>query len=208
MSKPTIAVDIDEVLVPYAEGLVEYHNNKYGTRVRFEDVLHHNFDEFWEVSHEEYLRRAWQYIIENHKTAAPIKGAKETMKRLHKRYKILLITFRSAPLKEATLYWLDKHFEGYFDEPVFLGDKQGTGAHVATKAEICNKIGAEWLIDDHLAPILEASGAGIKGILFGNYPWNQAELLPEGVTRVKNWQEVQEYFTRTNSQSLNVQKEA
>lgn len=190
--RPILAVDIDEVLVPYTEGLVMYHNKKYGTKLRFEEVVHHNFGEFWGVSHEEYLRRAWQYIIDNHEVAVPLDGAKEAISKLAKRYDLHLITFRSPPLKPATLLWLQKHFDGYFSEPVFLGNKEGAGAHRRTKAEVCQAIGASYLIDDHLSPVIEAAGCGVKGILFGDYPWNQAKQLPPNVRHAKDWPSVLE----------------
>lgn len=31
---------------------------------------------------------------------------------------------------------------------------------------------------------------GIRTLLFGDYPWNQAETLPPNVVRVTNWDEV------------------
>jgi uncharacterized HAD superfamily protein len=34
----------------------------------------------------------------------------------------------------------------------------------------------------------------MSGVLFGNYPWNQVDKLPDNVVRVNNWQEVLEYF--------------
>jgi hypothetical protein len=36
--------------------------------------------------------------------------------------------------------------------------------------------------------------AGVDGLLFGNYPWNQSKELPSNVRRVANWAEVKEYF--------------
>jgi uncharacterized HAD superfamily protein len=190
--KQIVAIDIDEVLVPYAEGLVMHHNSKYGTKLRFEDVVHHNFGEFWGVSHEEYLKRAWQYIIDNHAVAVPIEGAKQAIDKLSESYQLRLITFRSPPLKQATLAWLDKHFKGRFGEPVFLGHGDASRALKYTKAQICHEIGAGWLIDDHLKPVLEAAQSGINTILFGDYPWNQAEFLPNKVTRAKSWDDVLE----------------
>ena len=77
-----------------------------------------------------------------------------------------------------------------------------------TKAEICAEIGADYLVDDQPKHCLAAAKAGIKTILFGDYKWNRDTKLMPNMVRAKNWQEVLEYFTRTNSQSLNVQKEA
>ena len=31
------------------------------------------------------------------------------------------------------------------------------------------------------------SACGIEVFLFGNYPWNQAEILPDGIKRMPDW---------------------
>ena len=63
-----------------------------------------------------------------------------------------------------------------------------------TKAEVCKEIGAVALIDDSLKHLLQCSEVGIEGILFGDYPWNQTDSLPENITRCTNWLEVLEHL--------------
>jgi uncharacterized HAD superfamily protein len=62
------------------------------------------------------------------------------------------------------------------------------------KSEVCRELGVSYLIDDNLTAVKQTSAFGIEVLLFGDYPWNQIDELPRGVTRVKNWQEVLEYF--------------
>lgn len=64
----------------------------------------------------------------------------------------------------------------------------------ATKAAICTSIGASYLIDDNLEHCALAAESGLDCLLFGEYGWNKAEILPKGVTRVKDWHAVLEYF--------------
>lgn len=43
------------------------------------------------------------------------------------------------------------------------------------------------LVEDHLDHAAAVAAEGIDVVLFGLYPWNQAEKLPERVTRVPDW---------------------
>lgn len=36
--------------------------------------------------------------------------------------------------------------------------------------------------------------SNIQALLFGDYLWNKADNLPKNVSRVKNWQDVKEFF--------------
>lgn len=73
------------------------------------------------------------------------------------------------------------------------------------KSVICRDVHAQLLIDDSLENALEVSKAGIPVLLFdlhGKYKWNQLEegqQLPEKVTRVKSWKDVQAWFPRPRS---------
>lgn len=63
-----------------------------------------------------------------------------------------------------------------------------------TKAEICHALGASTLIDDSLVHVSQCVDAGIDGILFGDYPWNQSAQLPDGIKRCVDWSAVLEHF--------------
>ncbi|MGH7234327.1 MAG: hypothetical protein ACREF7_02680, partial [Candidatus Saccharimonadales bacterium] len=63
-----------------------------------------------------------------------------------------------------------------------------------SKAEVCQELGAIALIDDSLGHTKECAEVGIEGILFGDYYWNQVDVLPPGVTRCVDWQAVNQHF--------------
>lgn len=67
-----------------------------------------------------------------------------------------------------------------------------------TKGELAKSIGADYIIDDQIKHVLAAAELGIRGILFGDYAWNKADVLPDNVTRVNDWQEVLNYFETRN----------
>jgi hypothetical protein len=55
-------------------------------------------------------------------------------------------------------------------------------------------LGATYIIEDMPGHAFECAEAGIKTVLFGDYPWNKADKLPAGVTRCSDWPAVLEYF--------------
>jgi uncharacterized HAD superfamily protein len=63
-----------------------------------------------------------------------------------------------------------------------------------TKTKILAEIGANYLIDDQPKHCIAAAEAGITALLFGDYKWNKDIELKTNMVRVKNWQEVTEYF--------------
>ncbi len=70
-------------------------------------------------------------------------------------------------------------------------DKQG---RVIQKSTACLEHNAQYLIDDLPYYIQAAASAGITGLLFGDYPWNQHFSSIQPVERVPNWQAVENYF--------------
>ena len=57
-------------------------------------------------------------------------------------------------------------------------------------------LGADILIDDHIAHAEDVAAAGLKAIVFGDYPWNQKEMLPEGMVRCADWTSVEGEIAR------------
>ena len=93
---------------------------------------------------------------------------------------------------EPTYEWVKKYFPGVFEGVHFVPIWETNNK--VTKAEICQQIGADYLIDDLPRHCNLAAEVGIKALLFGDYSWNRNEEITEGVTRVKDWPAVVEYF--------------
>ncbi len=115
-------------------------------------------------------------------------------------YRLIVITSRRKELEQETATWINEYFPGIFEEVHHAGiwDKlereDSAEIAVTTKAEICSQLGADYLIDDHPKHCFAAAGAKIPSLLFGDYPWNEVAVLPDGVARVNNWREIGDYF--------------
>ena len=196
MSKKTIAVDIDDVLAINVPAFIEFSNQRWKTNLTIEDFTE-DWRTMWEVDTETLAARVKE--LDDQKLVAGFehfKDATETLAALKRKFKLVITTSRRRVLIPQTTDWINNYFPDLFEEIHHAGiwDKLEKQAYQATKAELCRQIGADYLIDDHPKHCFAAAEAGIPSLLFGEYPWNKGSKLPDGVSRVKNWQEVGEYF--------------
>lgn len=192
MPKPTIAVDLDDVLALHAAAFVAFSNERYGTKLTAEE-----YDEEWmnlwgEMPWDEIERRAADFHTPERTLAyAKIEEASEVLAHLKQWYRLVIVTARSQDLIEVTHEWLDLHHADVFEEvhfvPIWLAD------NTITKADICKQIGATYLIDDVVKHCNIAAEGGITALLFGDYRWNR-QGVDRRVKTVANWQDVREYF--------------
>lgn len=206
-NRKTIAVDIDEVLAAFAESFVEFSNRRWGTHLTVDDWTEH-WAEMWGVDYEEEKRRAIEIrgsdMFLNFRHSSEAKPVLQALKENHN---LVIVTSRHRSIANQTTDWIDKHFNGLFDDIHFAGiwddlEKPTAEKMKATKAEILTEIGADYLIDDQPKHCLAAAGAGITAVLFGDYKWNRETKLVKNMVRAKNWQEVLEFFHAESRQRI------
>ena len=195
MKKPTIAVDVDEVLSPLHELVILHHNLTYGTMLTPYDASgKYYLHEFTGDQEAEAIAKLDSYFqTDKSYQDGPINGSLAALKRLSQNYKLVIVTSRQDKFAAHTRQWLETHFPKLFAEVHFTAYVTNQGVKVQ-KSVICQQLGAEWLIDDNVGYVSECAAAGIHGILFGDYPWNRAKTLADNVTRCKDWKAVLEYF--------------
>jgi hypothetical protein len=108
-------------------------------------------------------------------------------------FDLVIVTARHPDYEKNTKAWINSHFENKFHDVIQIGHPDVV-EKPQTKAEVCKAIGAIGLVDDSLGHVQKCAAQGLDGILFGDYPWNQSDELPEGVTRCVNWSAVLEHF--------------
>jgi uncharacterized HAD superfamily protein len=198
MLRPTIAVDIDDVLSANAEGFVAFSNRRYGLQ-----LVPENYSEDWRQVWQVDLAEAEQRANDFHESGVvsdylAIAGAQSVLQSLKAEYRLIAVTSRQNRIAGRTLDWLDKHYSDIFENVLFAGifdsKVHDAGMLKRTKVDVLQQHRASYLIDDQLKHCLAAAQAGIPSVLFGDYRWNQADSLPEGVTRCSGWAAVEEYF--------------
>ncbi len=197
MSKPIIAIDIDDVLADYAAGFVAFSNQRWGTNLTLDDYDEH-WGNVWKVDIEEIRRRATTIHDERLvKTLTHRSEAVPVLEYLSKSFDIVVVTSRRIQNKDDTLAWLRTHYPMISTETVtFSGffDTIKEGSIHQTKGDIIASLGARYMIDDQLKHCLSSAEQGVEALLFGDYAWNQMPNLPASVTRVHDWGGVKEYF--------------
>lgn len=194
MAKPVLAIDIDEVLFPFVPELLRHHNEIYGTELKFEDFTSYDFAEVWGGTSREAVDKVHAFLNLSQQHVEPLGEAFKAISALKQRYKLVVITSRDRQLEERTTEWLVHHFPDAFHDIILAGNHH-TGLAFRTKIEICQELAAICLIDDSLRYVTECSERGLRAILFGDYPWNRLDELPEGVARAKDWAEVVRLLT-------------
>lgn len=194
MTKPIIAVDIDDVLTPHFQDLVSWYNAQYGTHLTLSDNHPKSVDGWGTASEEEAIRRVHNFFeTDEFMQAEPYKEARTVLQELSKRFELVVVTARDTIIEKVTRNWLDEHFSELFSAVHFTAQYNLEGLS-KSKADVIRSIRAQYLIDDAPDHILKAAEAGVVCVLFGDYPWNQEKELPKDFVRCKDWAEVLDYF--------------
>lgn len=197
MGRETIAVDIDEVIFPFVDEFVVYDNERFGGNFTREDFFCYRFEDVLEIPMEQAVQRVYEFNSADHGHISPLSEAHEAITALNEHYNLTVVTARHPQFEPVTRRWLNRHLPGFFEGVLHIGYAKVMERPVK-KVEMCRRLGAIALIDDSLEHVTECAKQGIRGVLFGDYPWNQAEALPEGVTRCADWQAVLRYFDVRN----------
>ncbi|KAF9431156.1 hypothetical protein BGZ76_000523 [Entomortierella beljakovae] len=209
--RKVIAVDLDEVLARTSLAIAEFHNDTYGTSLTMQDFISYDYTKIWGGTREESITK-WRLFFDSpyFLKVEPVEGSLETLKLLKsRRFSLVIVTARQQFVAELTKKFVDRHFPGIFESIYFanhyLTEQEKLNFISKPKSIICRDVHAQLLIDDSLEIATEVAKAGIPVLLFdhqGSYKWNKlkdGEKLPDKVTRVKSWKEIQDWFPRPRS---------
>lgn len=194
MGRKTIAVDIDEVLFPFVDEFIKYHNNRFLTSLRKDQFHTYEFSKPLNLGISETVERIYAFFKQLDSNAIkPFEESKKAIAKLLKYYDLAVVTARHPQFEAISIKWLKEHYGNSFADITHIGYAP-IMEKPKTKAEVCLEIGAVALIDDSIDHVLQCSELDIEGILFGDYPWNQVSSLPSNVIRCPDWQNVLQHF--------------
>jgi len=184
--KPVIACDLDDVLSQTNRVVAEWHNDTHGTNMTLKDFYYYYYwkNPYWGSPDETFRKVEDIYATTRLDEALPVGGAREGLQKLiDMGFQIVVVTARHQREMERSMQWLQKHFPGIFETIVCTGQSQETLAdpHEAltrlSKAEVCHKLGAKFMIDDSMENALKCARADppVPVLLFGEYAWNERE---------------------------------
>lgn len=191
-----IAIDCDDVLVQTAGLVINNYNAKYGTNLILAEFYGRDMDRWHAASQKVASQRVRDILLESDDNLqVPGSDAIETVLSLAKTHELHLVTGRDDVFKPMTQLLADKYFPGCFKSiehtNYFVEGKK------RSKGEVCKMLGADLLVDDHVEHVRSVLDAGLREVIvFGDYPWNRNEALPDGAMRCNSWREVLEEVNR------------
>lgn len=213
-NRPAIAVDLDDVVFPCAEGLVAAYNEHYGTN--FQPNISQTT---WDVSPEEVQERfnglqlgttpgmvkpGWFEEMQ-----VPGRETIEALRRLAAKYRLYAVSARHYGLAGVTQQSIEKYLPDVFEEVILtrrpVETEDGIKIMTDSKTEIYRQYNMTVAIDDsphHLERGLEGDDASLGlAILFGERPWHPGVTIDDPrVVECRTWAEAEEaiarYFTR------------
>lgn len=191
--KKKIAIDIDDVLIPFAEHAVAYVTSRSGKPVSMLELYTENGNGVSAsgLTDEEFVRLVREYQESDFPMRRrPLLGAREALKKLSKEFEIHIITSRDPKHEPHTRKWLCEYIDDILSDYTlsFVGNPF-SGTEHSTKAAICHEIGAMWLIDDQTKYADQLKVGSTRAILFGDYDWNK-DHKGDHFVRAKDWNDV------------------
>jgi len=202
MERKIIALDVDEISLPFLPTINKYFNRMYSTNFTFEDYVTYRFETTWfpHLKSEEGEQRAIKIVSEfiQHEDFANmplIEGAKEGLEYLAKNNDLIMISHRSKQSQSITEETFRRELEIKIKKIFCIGrfDSDYDGV---SKEDICLEEDAELIIEDSLENALACVERGINVILF-DYRWNRnGHVEHERVKRIyaPHWKNTIEHF--------------
>lgn len=164
-----IAIDIDEVLVPFLFPMARWRGLKMPRKEKYPYL----YRDIFEISERESQKMVREfYESREFKELLPMKGSQYALSKMRRHTdKIYVVTGRQEPARKVTEWWLETHFPGIFDDVILTNSF--TPMEVK-KVDICRSLAIDTIIDDNMKICLECIDSGMDAINFVGedvYPW-------------------------------------
>jgi uncharacterized HAD superfamily protein len=190
-----IGIDIDDILSHGMQALINFHNERYGTNYRLEDIYGVPNYEIWGGTRDIAISRFKEfYLSPFFADMPPIDDAIKNISGI-KDCDLFVVTSRLEMTEKVTRKWLTKYFGDVFGG-VFFASNHNSGSGIR-KSDICKNIGIDLLIEDSLFHASDCSEKNIPVIIL-DWPWNQSERLPQNIKRAYTWEEIVELINNTS----------
>ena len=179
-----VAIDIDEVLVPFLKPMSKYHN-KTITKTKYSYV----YRDISDITEEESQKMVQEfYRSKDFTQLTPIKGAQKAMYKLRRcANKMYIVTGRQDVVREETEDWINTFFPNVFNDVILTNSYT---PYEVKKADICRALNIGLIIDDNKGICDHCIENGVNALNFiGDdeiYPWCE-----ESDISIKGWDELQ-----------------
>ncbi len=186
MKKKVLALDIDDVLVPFGHHAAKYVSAVSGIKVGAHELYDGNTNGQTAngLCNKEFARLVRRYQLDDCSLEVePIAGCVESLSDISEVFDIKLVTSRDPTISGQTMAWVENHLSMVdISEVHHVGNVHGPSGENNTKLGVCNAIGAAYLVDDQPKYYQQLKDSQIVPILFGEYAWNDEPAL-----RSRDW---------------------
>ena len=183
-----IALDLDEVLCPFARPFHSFHSRR--PRCLSKPMKHYNFARHYGMSdHQSKLEVASFYNSKECADITPLEFSQDAVSLLNEQYLLTIVTGRQYYARDVTYDFIDTYFHGMFKDVIFTNSFSLNGPEVS-KSDVCKDIGAGLLIDDNLNTCIDVTNEELDAYLFGDYDWNRGSSKNAyiHIPRISNWE--------------------
>jgi 5'(3')-deoxyribonucleotidase len=168
-----IVFDMDEVIYPFLDTYLNFHNLRHGTNWKKDDFFSYEFQDVMDIPLEKIIEELEVFYKTNEfDEVAPIDGAKEIIYELRKKNDLYIASGRISHLKEKTSEYLKRNFEDSF-KGVYLADYHPfEKRQLNPKQKICKDLGANMMLEDLPVYALRCSKECDIPVIVPKQPWN------------------------------------
>lgn len=182
ISPEEIAFDIDGVLADTIGAFIQEANNKYGIKIRYEDIREYDLKKAIGMNEDILLDLATKILYYPLEIGIkPIDGAVDVLKKISKKSRLLFVTAR--PYKEGIQKWVLSYLKDIDKSLIHI---IATGTH-EEKVPLLKSYGIRYFVEDRLETCFLLKDASITPIVF-EQPWNKK---PHPFIRVRSWKELE-----------------
>ncbi len=200
-----LGFDLDDVVLDTFSSFLDYHNQRYGTNFRLDNLTSYRI---WEVGIGKNREEAIGFMDEffNEVSDIPfIEDAEERIKILISEHEVYFISSRLKNNRENAYRIIKRNFPESLERLSFTNDFSGGDGK--SKAEVCEQRSICCYVEDHYGYLLPFQERGIKSLLFRR-PWNEVEwqrlrnsnenglIIP-----VENWNEILQEIRRLENEN-------
>lgn len=185
-----VALDFDEVIYPMLKCMEMHYKRNVKTNIPKTNVKAYDYSARFNMSLQESKQLVKSFYKDPCYTyAQPIQGSWDGINYLKKKYKLGIITGRQYYGRQCTEKYIAMYFPDTFDY-VFCTNSYSLEGEEIEKKEVCKGLGVDVLVDDSVYNVDKVEEENVKGIVFGNYEWNQAENRD----RVDGWENISDFL--------------
>ena len=191
MKHLNLCIDIDGTITE-AYDWIPMVNTYFNTKITPEDVTVYEIHQVLGIDRSSYDLFYALYGETLHLEAKARKGVKEVLDNLYKNHQIHFVTAREERMKTVSLMWLS-----YYNIP--MDSLTLLGSH--NKVKTAKDLNCDIFIEDRYENAIQLSESGFQVLLIDcNY--NKGPI-PERVTRVNNWFEIENIIKNHTEKSFN-----